>query len=442
MVVIELLTDSRIQSFIRDGYLVLHPQMPDGFHDGVFAALEPLQGTSAVGNNMLPSVPQLRHLLAHPQVAGALQSLLGPDYYIHLHRHNHRGTTGNGGQDAHKDSLRNSRICVDEVRRHHHTRWLMLMYYPQDTPLELGPTGVVPRSQYIWRDDEMTGLAGPAGTVVIVHYDLVHGRVPSPPGGGTRHMVKFLFTRMHEPDAASWDHQSGAWDASDDPQEPIWRHMWDWHRGAGSSTAGDVSASLESEGVVAAYMLGAAGRVDVLAEGLRSGDTQVRSAAAYGLAAAGTAAVEPVADLLGSSDAALRARAADVLGDLGPAAANAVPNLVKALEDPDAAVRRFAVEALGTTGQALDGAPHGIAALLSDPDLDVRRQAALALARLGPRAAADAETVPALMRALDDESHFVRGHAIDALKRIGTPDALAEAFGYFEAMRWDHALNQ
>ena len=38
----------------------------------------------------------------------------------------------------------NSRYCVDSKRRHHRTRWLMLLYFPQDTPVELGPTAIMP----------------------------------------------------------------------------------------------------------------------------------------------------------------------------------------------------------------------------------------------------------------------------------------------------------
>ena len=77
-----------------------------------------------------------------PEVHGALSSILGQDYYIHLHRHAHtsRGIDEGAGQRMHKDSVGNSRHCVDSKRRHHRTRWCMLLYFPQDTPVELGPT--------------------------------------------------------------------------------------------------------------------------------------------------------------------------------------------------------------------------------------------------------------------------------------------------------------
>ena len=103
---------------------------------------------------MLPMVPELTQMLEHPLIDGALQSILGTDYYVHLHRHVHNRPNIDEGepgavQRLHKDSLGNSRFCVDNKRRQHRCRMCMLMYFPQDTPLEWGPTGVMPRSQYL-----------------------------------------------------------------------------------------------------------------------------------------------------------------------------------------------------------------------------------------------------------------------------------------------------
>ena len=58
----------------------------------------------------------------------------GTDYYIHLHRHVHNlqsskvdeGIPG-GVKRLHKDSLGNSRFCVDNKRRQHRARMCMLM---------------------------------------------------------------------------------------------------------------------------------------------------------------------------------------------------------------------------------------------------------------------------------------------------------------------------
>jgi hypothetical protein len=42
---------------------------------------------------------------------------------------------------------------VDGVRRYHPTRYEMLFYYPQDTPIDAGRTRIVPRSQCVSRRD-------------------------------------------------------------------------------------------------------------------------------------------------------------------------------------------------------------------------------------------------------------------------------------------------
>jgi hypothetical protein len=70
-----------------------------------------------------------------------------------------------------------------------HAYRVMAMYYPQATTIELGPTGILPGSQYFYQMDpfgkedsillEQWGtkelpLVCKAGTVVIIHYDIWH----------------------------------------------------------------------------------------------------------------------------------------------------------------------------------------------------------------------------------------------------------------------------
>lgn len=86
--------------------------------------------------------------------------------------------------------------------------------------------------------------------------------------------------------------------------------------------------------------------------------------------------------------------AADALGRIGAAA---VPELVKVLSSPDAAVREKAVQVLGRMGPAAAPAAPELIQLLHDPDESVRRAAARTLGQIGP-AAKDA--VPALMQTL------------------------------------------
>jgi hypothetical protein len=86
--------------------------------------------------------------------------------------------------------------------------------------------------------------------------------------------------------------------------------------------------------------------------------------------------------------------AADALGRIGVAA---VPSLVQALQSPDAAARRTAAEVLGRMGpDAADAVPQ-LVPLLDDPDPAVRKAAARTLGRIGPPAQ---DAIPALMRTL------------------------------------------
>src|SRR5206468_2657450 len=84
------------------------------------------------------------------------------------------------------------------------------------------------------------------------------------------YMVKFLFTRMTEPQTPTWDHRDPTWPATGDPQDAIWRHLWDWHRGARDAAepgtdlsvaalADRLGSETEIDAMSAAYELGARG---------------------------------------------------------------------------------------------------------------------------------------------------------------------------------------
>jgi hypothetical protein len=447
-----LLDDAAMRRFIIDGYIVLKPDLPREFHDSIYRRLEELLADSGnPRNNLYPRVPELREVFEHPVVDGALSSILGPEYYLHLHRHVHDNPPGSKGQSLHKDSLYNSRFAVDEARRHHRTRWAMLFYYPQDTPVELGPTGVMPRSQYL-NTQPPAGVAelplcGETGTVTIVHYDLLHRGMPNV-AESVRFMVKFLFTRMTEPAAPSWDHRDPAWEPTDDPQERIWRHLWDWHRGARDGQAGTSNGSIagladrlgderEIVGLNAAYELGARGEGEALVEALRAENGAVPRNAGYGFNAMGAPAVPALLDAARDRDPRVRARALDALGDVGAEAREAVPDLVGMLADEAEDPRRRAAEALGTVGQGSGAVAGPLGRLLErDESGEVRRNAALSLARLGPAAA---EAVPALVGGMTDENHYVRGFSVYALSRIGTPEATRALLKHLQTMRWDWA---
>jgi hypothetical protein len=115
----------------------------------------------------------------------------------------------------------------------------MVMYVPQATPLERGPTGVIPGSQYqSQRPDEalMPEVAGclETGGFLLIHYDIWHLKMNNFTSDN-RFMMKFEFVRMHEPDAPSWNHADPAWRLDEPPGldlSAVWRRQWNWLRGA------------------------------------------------------------------------------------------------------------------------------------------------------------------------------------------------------------------
>ncbi len=445
------LNDAAMQRFVRDGYVMLKPGFSDEFNETIRKRIDNMMEKSGnPANNLVPRVPEIQDIFDDPMVNGAMSSILGDDYYLSLHRHMHGNAPGSEGQNMHKDSLQNSRFAVDENRRHHHTRWAMAFYYPQDTPVEIGPTGVIPRSQYLntrepFEDVDVMPVAGEAGTVCIVHYDLLHGATPNVSDMG-RHMVKLLFTRMSEPEAASWDHGGARWEADGDPQDRTWEHLWHWHGGANGSkleptrSVSELATILcgdsEPEAVDAAYQLGYSGEeaVPVLMDALRGDSVAARTNAGYGFTVMGQEAVEALVDASKDDDDGIRARAIDALGDMGANASSAIDALVDRVDDESEIVRRHTAEALGTTAQKTDAGTMPLAGMLGDENDVVRRCAALALARIGENAA---EAVPALTKSMREPHYYVRGFSVQALRRIATPEATEGLLHYLEAMRWD-----
>jgi hypothetical protein len=326
----------------------------------------------------------------------------------------------------------------------------MAFYYPQDVTEEMGPTGVVPGSHYYNQlpdPDAEVSLFGEAGTVTLVHYDLWHRATPNR-SEKRRYMVKFLFTRLEEPERPSWDSTGGMWTGGDDSHGQMWKSVWDWYCGAHpppvDRTAGDGDVSeliralrseSESACLRAAYALGAMGApaVPALIDVLRDESESVRRNAGYALCAMGASAVPSLIEAVNDPREWTRASAVEILGDTGRPAQDAVPVLIKALHDTADAVRRQAAEALGTVGEAAQAAVPALAGALRDHDEWVRRNAALALVRLGRLAE---EAVPALIEALRDENRYVRAKAAKALERIGTPAAQGALFRFFTTSMW------
>ncbi|MBT3265516.1 HEAT repeat domain-containing protein [Candidatus Poribacteria bacterium] len=449
----KLLNDQAMWDFVVDGYTTVQADLDPEVHAGIHrdtAAVFRDKGN--LGNGILAEVPALLDVFQHPNVTGALSSILGAGYRAYPHRHCHLNQNGSDAQPMHLDSYE-----ADENNRHHRSRWAMAFYYCHDVDEGTGPTSVVPGGQYQTTQpaDEEVCFTGSAGSVCIVHYDSWH-RATANLGDTPRYMHKWLFIRTEEPQRPSWDHAPGftpdvarpdvsRWDDPDSGRHAdLWRSVWNWHCGLAGPNGGDGDAQAlcealrdtsETVRLNAGYALARLGApaVEPLIEALR--DEAMRRleanlgagmtnpsylSAGYALSALGAPAVPALQGELGSRHWPVRAAAANILGDIGVHAEPAAGALSTCLTDGEPWVRRNAAEALGHIGAAAGAAAHTLGECLTDNVEWVRLNAAVALTRLGPAATA---AVPALMSALEDDAYYVRANAAHALDAIGTTQA-------------------
>ena len=458
-----LFDDEAMRRFLVDGYAVVKADLPPGFHAGIHRRIEEMFATHGnLGNNILPLIPEIAQVFDHPGVRGAMTSILGPKYVMHPHRYCHGNPPGSEGQGFHKDTYEG-----DVEVTHPRCRWAVAFYYPQDTSADMGPSAILPGSQYYETSEaahEQTELplCGEAGTVTIIHFDLWHRASPNR-SDRQRYMLKFLFERTVEPSRPSWRNADPGWTApAGEPgrHQRLYEELWHWNRGVRAAPDGepgngkipevleeDLLRGDERARIDAAYDLGALGDATLprLTRALQTGSEEVGRHAAFGLTAVGGPAVPHLVEALGHDGSQVRADAAYALADLGPAAwqellradsdacRNAAGALTAVLGDESERVRRNAAEALGTIAEPLPEAVTGLARLLEDSEFWVRDNAARALAKMGPAAEG---AVGALVRALQDENRYVRFHAGLALRRIGSPAAERALFDDLLTARW------
>ena len=312
--------------------------------------------------------------------------------------------------------------------RQHYSRLARIIYYPQDTPIELGPTHVTPGTAYhkvVSDEDRASALpmVGAAGSLWITHFDVIHAAGVNLTDR-VRHMIKFVYVRRCEPKAPSWNCQDDRWHNPDEllcpwDLEIAWSHLWDWMCGKrnryesffanhGASTGGDIAGLIQA--------VSSNGPLDRLL-------AAVRQLAAHGAEAA--AAIPALVDLLNKDHQASRTAATYALGAIGEAAVDPlIDRLVEAggrplEEDGPACWNENAV-------QMMDEA-HALAAIGAaavTPLIDLletagewgRLNAAFAL---GEMDSAAGDAVPALARCLDDKSHRIVRTALAALGAIG-----------------------
>ncbi len=111
-----------------------------------------------------------------------------------------------GSMKWHQDGLNKREVGIN--------RFLGL-YYPRDVTPDMGPTVIVPGTQFRNAPSDRMATYGnikgqiplvvKAGTIALAHYDIWHGTGANT-SGVKRHMVKFLFRRTAENTEPTWNH--------------------------------------------------------------------------------------------------------------------------------------------------------------------------------------------------------------------------------------------
>ena len=415
-----LLDDEQVRRYVADGFVTFDTGLPADFHAAVTDELRvSMQHDSPMlGDNLLPRIPMLADMLQSARVTGAVTSLLGEEFVWAPHRFPHNsepleeadrqlafdpfqngavmgeGSISGSGwhQDGHSKAGRS---------RWHTFRAANLFYFPQDTPLAMGPTrllagshlyanihDVVPE-QVVLRDI-------PAGTAILADFDMGHAGTPNRTDT-SRYMLKFVVLRMQTPRHASWNHRDPAWRTPDGLHTPhdlprTWASLWNWLRGAPRDAGIEAPAPAD---------------LPRLLDALTARDQGTRLAALYDLAAMGAPAVAPLTDALLATAGRDRhvAPPKDDLRYYGKS-----EDHLDRCYSPRQFVPEDAAVALGAIGAP---AVEPLAALLDHEDPWMRINAAYALGEAGPAAAAGhADRIGAL---LDDPVTVVVRAAADAL---------------------------
>ncbi len=147
---------------------------------------------------------------------------------------------------------------------------------------------------------------------------------------------------------------------------------------------------------------------------LRDADRAVREAAIGALTAIGEPSVEVLGVCLSDPQLSVQEAASSILASIGDV--RVVGPLLSALRSADWIVRMHAAKALGRIKDA--GAIEPLIPLLQDKVKAVRAEATGALAAIG------AASIPSLIEALKHEEWLVRLHAIEALGKTKSPEAV------------------
>ena len=192
------LMDVDVIEFCKKGFLMLEGVVPEKINRQTFDFIERYGHVPVRAEKWF-----IENVLLNRVAVGAVRSLLGANFGIPIGVANHRVECPDSALNWHRDG--GSR-WGPEVNH------LQVFYYPQNTPVELGPTEVLPDSHHVFslqrwmrhygsiRGAVLT--AAEAGSIFITAYPIWHRRSAST-APGVRNMLKYCYWRT-EPPRRDW----------------------------------------------------------------------------------------------------------------------------------------------------------------------------------------------------------------------------------------------
>ena len=393
------MSDDELCRFLDLGYHVIDSDdIPESTHDRLFEAAKdiyqrrselsnPIAALDTVADNLHVQIPLLNDVLESASLDGAMSSVLGPSYFRYGHSFVHR--SGSYDQTYHKDSP--LPWGTRGGLRSHRPNWAMVFYYPQEVTLDMGPTEILPGTQYWNVNREGTGrtegedrfdgtlspeamngmneaeraihfekqvqefdrnvkplsLELPKGSLILVHFDLFHRGTRSV-SDEERFMYKFWYVRTTEPIVSNV--RSISYKAHDPRRQALITKHASWF----GLDIENRAESCEKEAVdqeaerVAQAHESAESNIDSVVDTCLQGKEANRRCAVYALAGHDTESILVATDLLKKTTTQERCCAAFLLSELQEPRDVDIDSLLRLVaDDSDTDVRMTATNALG-----------------------------------------------------------------------------------------------
>ena len=139
--------DRLLRDFASRGVVVLAPEalgVAPAIHDVIYAKEQELFRDNR-GTITTAAIPEVLQVLNAPGLVAACNQLVGEHWAIVPFTHNAPFASGAHDQHWHKDD---NGPFNGRKQRHHQAVQVELLYYPQAVSPEMGPTAIVPYSQY------------------------------------------------------------------------------------------------------------------------------------------------------------------------------------------------------------------------------------------------------------------------------------------------------